>query len=259
VANANQWIKDGWGGDSYPLGNRPTIEFINPLLDKGAAATSLKQLIDFVKSIPVASYSITTYNSWYPLFNDKIGNQYTNYAGYGTAMSSRLIPAPNFDGAKNQDLLVDALMAGAALPGVIPMFCMNLPARTADDGTALTPAWRRSTWHFMYIARWDPSRTDQSKIQAAYELVHTAIEPLRKLTPSAGVYINEADVLESNTPPLFWGADNYDKLLKIKAKLDRGNVLQVYGSVGWDPAAPMFQCYPKRANTAATPHDMGEL
>lgn len=219
----------------------------------------MKPLIDFVKTIPGASYSITTYNSWYPLFNDKIGSQYTNYAGYGTAMSSRLIPAANFNGAKNQDLLVDALMAGAALPGIITMFCMNMPARTADDGTALTPAWRRSTWHFMYITRWDPSRADQGKIQAAYDLAHKAMEPLRQLTPSAGVYINEADVLESNTPSLFWGADNYEKLLRIKAKLDPGNVLQVYRGVAWDPAASMFQCYPKGANTAAPWHDMGEL
>jgi len=60
--------------------------------------------------------------------------------------------------------------------------------------------------------------------------------------------------------PLFWGADNYESPLKIKAKLDPGNVLQVYGGVGWDPAAPTFQCYSKEANTAATTsHDMGEL
>ena len=71
------------------------------------------------------------------------------------------------------------------------------------------------------------------------------MDPLRKLTPSAGVYLNEADVFEENTPPLFWGVQNYQRLLKIKGQLDPNKVLQVHGGVGSDPEARIFECYPK--------------
>lgn len=258
VANANQWLADGWGGDSYPLGTKPTIELVNPLLDKTGATKSLEPLIDFISSLPKASYSITTYNSWYSLFTEKIASQYSSYASYGTAMSSRLIPSANFDGARNQELLVDALMAGA-LSNIYAMLCIAPPARTSDDGTALSPAWRRSTWHFMFITRWDPSKTDSAQIQAAFDLVHETMEPLRKLTPSAAVYINEADVLEADTPALFWGVDNYQKLLKIKRQLDPNNVLQVHGGVGSDRKASMFQCYPKRKTVVKDSHERNDL
>jgi hypothetical protein len=259
VANANRWVAEGWGGDSYPISKR-SIQLVNPLLSADAAATSLKPLVDFVSSLPrKGSVTMTTYSSWYQLYTANMAKSYANAGSWGTAMSSRLIPASNFEGAQNQDQLVDALLASAepktSSPSIIPMICMSTPARTADDGSALTPAWRRSTWHLMFITQWNPAQTTAAKTRAAFDAVHKAMDPLRKLTPSAGVYLNEADVLEVNSPALFWGAENHQRLLKIKGQLDPNKVLQVHSGVGWDPTANIFECYPKAANAITGSYD----
>jgi hypothetical protein len=82
----------------------------------------------------------------------------------------------------------------------------------------------------MFITQWDPAQTTAEKIRTAFVNVHKAMDPLRKLTPSAGVYLNEADVFEVDSPSLFWGAQNYQRLLQIKHQLDPNKVLQVHGA-----------------------------
>jgi hypothetical protein len=258
AANANRWVAEGWGGDSYPITKR-SIRFVNPLLDADAAATSLKPLIDFANSLPKKGTVTTkTYSSWYEFYAANIASEFANSGNWGTIMSSRLIPASNFEGMQNQDQLVDALLAGAETktgsPMIIPMLCMSTPARTPDDGSALTPFWRKSTWHVMFITQWDPAQTTAEKIRTAFVNVHKAMDPLRKLTPSAGVYLNEADVFEVDSPSLFWGAQNYQRLLQIKHQLDPNKVLQVHGGVGSDPKAKIFECYPK-ADAVTVSHD----
>lgn len=229
AANANQWLAEGWGGDSYPISKR-SIQLVNPLLNRDAAAASLQPLADFANSLPrKGSFSITTYSSWYQFYATNLANSYANAGSWGTAMSSRLIPASNLDGAQNQHKLVETLMTSVeSNPGIIPMIYMSTPARTADSGTALTPAWRNSTWHLMLITQWNPAQTTADRIRASFEAVHKAMDPLRKLTHSAGVYSNEADVLEANPSVCFWGHENSRTLLRIKRQLDPNNVLQVH-------------------------------
>ncbi|KAL8819539.1 MAG: hypothetical protein Q9191_007715 [Dirinaria sp. TL-2023a] len=254
AANSNRWVAGGWGGDSYPISKR-SIRLVNPLLNSNAAALSLKPLIDFANSLPKqGKVTMTTYPSWYQFYEANLASDYANSGNWGTIMSSRLIPASNFEGTQNQDQLVDAILTGAETdagsPMIYPMLCMSTPVRTPDDGSALTPAWRKSTWHVMFITQWDPAQTTAEKIRTAFVSVHKAMDPLRTLTPSTGVYLNEADILEVDSPPLIWGPQKYQRLLKIKGELDPNKVLQVRGGVGSDPTARIFECYPK---TEATP------
>ena len=83
-----------------------------------------------------------------------------------------------------------------------------------------------------------------------------SLEPLKKLTPNSGAYINEVCgsslsmspsqlshandctqgfLFEKEWQKTFWG-DNYERLLKIKKKVDPKNVLVCFpcvGSEGW--------------------------
>ena len=87
AANANRWLADGWGGDLYPV-TRRSIRFVNLLLDASTAATSLKPLNEFAKSLPKpGTVTMKTYSSWYQFYADNIASEYTNSSTWGTIMS----------------------------------------------------------------------------------------------------------------------------------------------------------------------------
>lgn len=58
-----------------------------------------------------------------------------------------------------------------------------------------------------------------------------AWEPLRKLTPELGAYINEAAGFEKDPARTFWG-ENYDRLLAIKRAVDPQDVFWCAPCVG---------------------------
>ena len=61
--------------------------------------------------------------------------------------------------------------------------------------------------------------------------VNSAMSIIRKATPGAGAYINEADYFEENWQDAFWGI-NYPRLLEIKQKYDPENVFTCHHCVG---------------------------
>ena len=60
---------------------------------------------------------------------------------------------------------------------------------------------------------------------------------LRQDTPGSGAYFNEADFFEIEWQEQFWGQDNYNTLLGIKAKWDPEGMFVCHNCVGsedWD-------------------------
>lgn len=60
---------------------------------------------------------------------------------------------------------------------------------------------------------------------------YNLFEPLRKLTPSSGAYVNEALKSEKNPDQVFWGS-NYNRLLRIKREVDPEDVFWCAPCVG---------------------------
>merc|ERR1719461_1251828 len=59
-----------------------------------------------------------------------------------------------------------------------------------------------------------------------------SMDSLRKSTPGAGTYFNEADYFEPNWQDTFWGAKNYARLLEIKKKWDPNGLFYCHHCVG---------------------------
>jgi hypothetical protein len=72
---------------------------------------------------------------------------------------------------------------------------------------------------------------DAVKGETAKQRVSAAMEPLRKLAPRAGSYVNETDWFEPGWQRSFWG-DNYGKLLEIKRKYDPAGLFWCHHCVG---------------------------
>jgi hypothetical protein len=61
--------------------------------------------------------------------------------------------------------------------------------------------------------------------------VSAGIEVIRKATPGAGNYANEADYHEPDWQEAFWGT-HYQRLLTVKKRYDPTSLFQTHHSVG---------------------------
>lgn len=112
--------------------------------------------------------------------------------------------------------------------------------------SALNASWAEAVWSIRIHKLWDQyyhHKPDDNRDN--FQIVHETLEPLRKETPNMGVSINEADIWEENHQLAFWGQENYDKLVQIKAQVDPNNLLSNWMAVGWNTNEDRFRCYPK--------------
>ncbi|KAF2679793.1 FAD binding domain-containing protein [Lentithecium fluviatile CBS 122367] len=96
---------------------------------------------------------------------------------------------------------------------------------------SMTPAWRNTLTHLVVVEGWQDG-VPQATIDSVYRDITTnKIQPLRELSPDTGAYFNECDSYEPEWQKAFWG-ENYGALLRVKRKVDPGNVLWCRRCVG---------------------------
>ena len=272
----------GYVGPDFVNGHALQVSLVTPKLTLQEAEDSMKPLTDLLSnleklSVPVIT-NITTLPSGYQDFlNSEFVKLFNILDNASLAPSSRLVPKQFFNGSDSQQQLLDTLVEiadGFSPNPIIPYYVLFVPpsqfelpesdiAPYGPGAASVTPAWvsqidfnmlstdrviqRDSLWHVFLEAIWDPSDPTASGAgspTAAFEKAHTAVDPLRSLTPNSGAYQNEADPFEPNAPQSFWGLENYARLLDIKKAVDPENLLTFYNCVGWDPSDARYSCYP---------------
>ncbi|QRV85209.1 FAD-binding domain protein [Ceratobasidium sp. AG-Ba] len=226
VENSVRWTEEGWGG--YILAT--TSILANPRLNATAAAASLKPLTDFLQ----ASGAQTQWNNFgtFPPLFDAILNIKIPVGANG-AVSSRLIPKSLFVNATNRKKLYDATMDTFTLASGGGAIFLTTPYSypVKQGSTSITPAWRDAIWHAVVIQGWNWNATI-AEAKQGYTTTSAAADPLRKIAPGSGAYLNEADVYEPNAPVSFWGTPNYARLLRVKKKYDPSALLDCWNCVG---------------------------
>lgn len=244
---------------------------ITPKLTLDQAKESMKPITDFIANMSSTSIALTnnigTVQDFYEFFGSPTAGGLQNVNGIGYALSSRIVPSKNFDGAANQQATTDAMwhlvesaQNDSTLP-ILPLFiCITAPSNYAlpssdqvggPGAAAVTPAWRNSPWHVIHYRSFDtanPLVGDLSGADSAFARAHSAMQPLRQLSPGSGAYLNECDTFEPDYTMSFWGRDNYNRLLSIKKQVDPDNILTGHQAVGWNPADSRYKCYPKDPN-----------
>lgn len=261
VKNANSWFQDGWGGYIIPGATFP-VWLMNPVLNPAAANASLQPLLDLATQLG-ATVQVTTYQSFQELYEEQIKNSEVARAGVGFAEASRLIPSKQFEGEANQaaltKMLLDVISPTRPLTFRL-MLLLTTPSRTTQDSdSAITPAWRSSTWHVIISTSWDSSKTSVDQVDAIFRNLTAAMDPLRHLTPGSGAYLNEADTFEPDHISAFWGKEHYGRLQSIKQQVDPHNLMQVHRGVNYNASNPLFSCYPTIPKHASQQEKAEEL
>ncbi|CAZ84334.1 unnamed protein product [Tuber melanosporum] len=102
--------------------------------------------------------------------------------------------------------------------------------------SALNPSWRKALVHLVFARGWETSTSFQEQAIIARNMTDVEAPVLAALEPDMGAYINEADLNERHWQKVFWG-ENYDKLLRIKARWDKEELFMCkpcIGSENWD-------------------------
>ncbi|KAI8669916.1 hypothetical protein LRP88_01637 [Fusarium phalaenopsidis] len=157
-------------------------------------------------------------------------------AGNSSYLVSRLLSKEALDG--DQDALKGALKSAMEPSGGMGAFLVAgkgvRDAKPRGGSDSVNPGWRKSYVHAL-SGKGFPAFNYTAKAQAVEELIETW-EPMRKLSPDTGAYINEALKYEPNWQKTFWGS-NYKKLLSIKKSVDPKDVLwcvPCVGNEGWE-------------------------
>jgi hypothetical protein len=93
---------------------------------------------------------------------------------------------------------------------------LETPVSNLDStqASAANPAWRDSLWHVIHVGEWlHPLEDDvlESTAQGFLKM----LDPLKKLSPGSGAYLNEAHYLEPDWQQTFYGSF-YDRLARVK-------------------------------------------
>ena len=253
----------GFGGYFLPGADNPLVALMSPLMTEAETKTTLKPLIEFATrqgNLSVISTVITA--SYHEIYTAYLKNALEDSSGVAAAQSSRLIPMHNFVSKKSQTTLINTLadlLDSSTTTSTVPSqplfinivgpVLFDVPASDLPGGpgyASVTPAWRTSPWHVIHQRLWDPADTTvggAGSYANAYQLAQDETAALRALVPDGGSYQNEADINEPDAVNMFWGKENYRRLLKIKREVDPSNLLTVHQGIGWDPEAARFRCY----------------
>ncbi|KAL4792654.1 hypothetical protein BDV19DRAFT_400467 [Aspergillus venezuelensis] len=263
VDNGLKWADEGWGGYISIVSAGVTSVFLGTaLINHAEAVESMKPLKKFATTLNLGLVEVKTttdYREEIYTFADTIKLGY----GPGTAwaVSSRIIPRDTFADETKDALsssLHDILNKPPALlepSNRILSICLTMPSTYSKDlpesdqpggpgHASIAPHWRNSVWQALHFRTYDGTITNPKVVRKIAQNAHDAMNPLRELTPNSGAYINEADPWEPDHVNSFWGAENYEKLLRVKNRLDPDNLLMVHQGVGWDESDGRFGCYP---------------
>ncbi|KAK8085333.1 hypothetical protein PG997_006604 [Apiospora hydei] len=100
---------------------------------------------------------------------------------------------------------------------------------------AVSAAWRRATMHADLFDRVGDYTLTRAEALASYARFNESMARWRAASSDAGVYVNEADMLEPHWQQAFWG-DKYPGLAAIKRKYDPWGLFwapNTVGSEGW--------------------------
>lgn len=213
-----------WRGLPFMVPGMKLVDFktlVQPLLDDWAAL-GVDPKIEFFEHD-------SFYQAWTRHFpTSKVGSPYAR-------TGSRLLPRKNWEDKDLMQKTIDTIRGIVEEGAFLVHYNINAdePENTADS--SVNPAWRDVMMFSIIGLTWDAD-TPESEVASLHDkLTNDLGQRLKDISPGAGGYLNEGDVMDPEFSQTFFGA-NYDRLLQIKKQVDPKNVFwapTAVGSEGW--------------------------
>jgi FAD/FMN-containing dehydrogenase len=219
------------------------LSLVLPYGDDGAklksATDSFRQFLSNRSDLLVSANNYKSYPDYATYLSVTAADaKVTEPSGISSLLATRLIPRTVFANPETISELVEGVMEGIEvarsllnLTGV--QIVLETPVSNPDSSqaSAANPAWRDSLWHVIHVGEWLHPLED-TVLQSTAQGFLKMLDPLKKLSPGGGAYLNEAHYLEPDWQQTFYGSF-YDRLAAVKNTYDPTHIFDCYKCVGW--------------------------
>jgi FAD/FMN-containing dehydrogenase len=144
---------------------------------------------------------------------------------------SRLWPKESWKTKESLDAMFDAVKASVDVGNIIIAYIMDPSATATAPDNAVNPAWRNTYSHMIQSVSWPLGASAEFQLETRKNFTFGAMQRWRDVSPGAGSYLAESDILEPDFQQSFYGS-KYERLLKIKKQLDPKDVFFAQTAVG---------------------------
>jgi berberine-like enzyme len=245
TSNVVGWTQNGWGGYMKISRSGQSFELSNLRRTRAEAEADMAPILAFLDKRNF-TYTLKKQDSWYNYIQEVMAPHETHVGLWSWNTASRLLPKSVFE--RSRDKVKDTfrrMYDDKLFLWIMLVTPTQFPHTTSSS---LHPSWKDAIMSVRVGDRWDQFFDKQSEelYRKHYIKTHDGSTGLRDLATGMGGSINEADIWEEDHADLFWGKENYERLLKIKNRVDPENLLTNYHAVGWDSKDARYQCYPKQ-------------
>lgn len=155
---------------------------------------------------------------------ERVGSAYARTA-------SRLLPRKNWEDAALLNTTIQTVRGIVEEGAFLVHYNINAdePANTA--ASSANPAWRDVMMFNIIGLIWDETTPEAEVAAKHHKLTHDLAQRLKDISPGAGGYGNEGDLMDPEWQQSFFGA-HYEKLLRIKKQVDPRDVFWAPTAVG---------------------------
>ncbi|KAG9258564.1 uncharacterized protein F5Z01DRAFT_670274 [Emericellopsis atlantica] len=149
--------------------------------------------------------------------------------------ANRLLPRKNWEDAELLNKTIKTVRSIVEDGAFLVHYNINGPKPEGVSDNAVNPAWRDTMMFNIIGVMWDANATEEEIAAANKKLTGDLSQRLKDISPGAGAYNNEGDLMDPEWQESFYG-QNYDRLLEIKKKIDPRDLFwapTAVGSEGW--------------------------
>ncbi|KAF7560285.1 hypothetical protein G7046_g3875 [Stylonectria norvegica] len=144
---------------------------------------------------------------------------------------SRLLPRKNWEDPQLLDKTIRTIRSIVDDGAFLVHYNINADKPDNTLESSVNPAWREVMMFNIIGLRWTAD-TPESEIAAIHEkLTEDLVQRLKDISPGAGGYLNEGDVMDPEFAQSFFGS-NYERLSHIKKQIDPKHLFWAPTAVG---------------------------
>lgn len=168
------------------------------------------------------------YDNFYEAWKNHFPHGTVGISNWRTA--SRLMPKRNWEDEELLNKTMETVKSVVEDGSAFVQYNVNGAAPEGTPESAVNPAWRE-TLMFLIVGNFWPEGDEEALEVLNKKLTRSWMKSLIEITPGAGGYLNEGDVMDLNFGQSFWGA-NYERLLAIKKEVDPWDLFWAPTAVG---------------------------
>lgn len=146
--------------------------------------------------------------------------------------TSRLLPRANFDDAAVFNETFQVLREFCEVGGVMVGYGLSADAGGSYPDNAVNPAWRDNVLYVIPAVSWSANLSWTEAAAYSTQFTNAWLQPLRDVSPLAGGYASEGDIMEPDFQASFYGNATYERLYSFKQEIDPTGLFYAHNAVG---------------------------